>query len=58
MSDIVLSGELGQLINIIHEEPIGYFHFAHSYVRGNWAREADSCFSLNSSILSLKRVYS
>jgi len=46
VSEIVLSGQLGQLINVVHIEPVGYFHFAHSYVRGNWAREEDSAFSL------------
>lgn len=46
VSEIVLSGKLGQLINVVHIEPVGYFHFAHSYVRGNWAREEECCFSL------------
>ncbi|PCH41294.1 NAD(P)-binding protein [Wolfiporia cocos MD-104 SS10] len=46
VSEIVSSGQLGQLINIVHVEPVGYFHFAHSYVRGNWAREEECSFSL------------
>ena len=46
VTEVVRSGALGPLINVVHIEPIGYFHFAHSYVRGNWAREKDSCFSL------------
>jgi predicted dehydrogenase len=46
ITEIVRSGSLGKLINIHHIEPIGYYHFAHSFVRGNWAREQDSSFSL------------
>ncbi|KAI0082553.1 NAD(P)-binding protein [Panus rudis PR-1116 ss-1] len=46
ITEIIRSGTLGQLINAVHIEPVGYYHFAHSYVRGNWAREEDSCFSL------------
>lgn len=46
MMEVMRTANLGQLINVVHIEPVGYYHFAHSYVRGNWAREADSCFSL------------
>lgn len=44
--EVIRSGTLGQLLNIVHVEPVGHYHFAHSYVRGNWSREEDSCFSL------------
>ena len=35
IKQLVSSGEIGDLINIQHVEPVGYYHFAHSYVRGN-----------------------
>ncbi|WP_349885429.1 Gfo/Idh/MocA family protein [Microbacterium sp. WHRI 7836] len=35
-------GAIGQLVSVEHLEPIGWWHFAHSYVRGNWAREEES----------------
>ncbi len=46
VTEVVRSGALGPLINVVHIEPVGFYHYAHSYVRGNWAREQDSCFSL------------
>jgi hypothetical protein len=36
IKEIVDSKVLGEIIDIQHNENIGYFHFAHSYVRGNW----------------------
>ncbi len=38
VKDIVAKGRLGHLVGIEHLEPIGWWHFAHSYVRGNWRR--------------------
>lgn len=36
IKEIIDSKELGEIVDIQHNENIGYYHFAHSYVRGNW----------------------
>lgn len=35
-------GRIGDLVTITNAERIGYWHFAHSFVRGNWRREDQS----------------
>lgn len=39
IKSIIDSGELGRVISIDHNENIGNFHIAHSFVRGNWRRK-------------------
>ncbi|XP_053405261.1 uncharacterized protein LOC123523143 isoform X4 [Mercenaria mercenaria] len=46
VKEIIDSGVIGDVVNINFTEPVGFWHFAHSYVRGNWHVEADSSFSL------------
>ncbi len=33
------SGAIGRVVSVQHNENIGNFHMAHSFVRGNWRRE-------------------
>ncbi|MDR1409339.1 MAG: Gfo/Idh/MocA family oxidoreductase [Oscillospiraceae bacterium] len=42
IKEIIRSGQIGKLITINHTENVGYFHFAHSYVRGDWKIESES----------------
>ncbi|KAF6830160.1 oxidoreductase [Colletotrichum musicola] len=37
---------IGDIINIVHTEPVGWWHFTHSYVRGNWRNEKTTAPSL------------
>ncbi|MDT8913710.1 Gfo/Idh/MocA family oxidoreductase [Amycolatopsis sp. PS_44_ISF1] len=42
LREIITSGRIGDIVSVEHLEPVGWWHHAHSYVRGNWAVEADS----------------
>ena len=39
---VLSDGEIGDIMTIQHLEPLGYWHQAHSFVRGNWRNEAES----------------
>ena len=43
LKELIDSGTIGQLVSIQHIESVGYWHMAHSFVRGNWSRSEDSC---------------
>ena len=42
IKEILESNKLGRLIGIESLEQVGFWHQAHSYVRGNWRREEDT----------------
>jgi len=52
VKEIADSGELGEIMSVQHLEPVGFWHHAHSYVRGNW-RRAD----LSASMLMAKSCH-
>ncbi|MEG0612417.1 MAG: Gfo/Idh/MocA family oxidoreductase [Clostridium sp.] len=42
LKNILDSKEIGELITIQHIENVGYYHQAHSFVRGNWRNKEES----------------
>lgn len=42
LKQLLAAGAIGDIVSLQHLEPIGYYHFAHSFVRGNWRREDES----------------
>jgi predicted dehydrogenase len=42
LHDVIASGRLGEIVTVEHRENVVAWHMAHSFVRGNWARAAES----------------
>ncbi|WP_405921133.1 Gfo/Idh/MocA family protein [Streptomyces sp. NBC_00122] len=55
LKHVLDSGRIGDVVSVQHLEPVGFWHQAHSFVRGNWRREdqassmlmAKSCHDLD-----------
>lgn len=46
MKELISSGEIGKVTNINQTENVGYWHFSHSFVRGNWHNSKETCPSI------------
>jgi predicted dehydrogenase len=42
LKQLLDAGAVGEIVSIAHLEPVGFWHQAHSYVRGNWRREDET----------------
>jgi predicted dehydrogenase len=42
MRQVIQSGDLGEIVDVIHRENVAFWHMAHSYVRGNWCNQGES----------------
>jgi len=39
LKEVLNSGVIGKIMNVNHLEAVGSFHYAHSFVRGDWSKE-------------------
>ncbi|MBB5080603.1 Gfo/Idh/MocA family protein [Nonomuraea endophytica] len=46
LKSLLDAGAIGEIVSVQHLEPVGWWHQAHSYVRGNWRRTDESTFML------------
>jgi predicted dehydrogenase len=46
LKKLIASGAVGEIVSVQHLEPVGYWHQAHSFVRGNWRNSSESSFML------------
>jgi predicted dehydrogenase len=46
VKQVVDGGRIGKVMSVQHLEPVGYYHHAHSYVRGPWRRQGAAAFML------------
>lgn len=46
VKSLIDDGRVGDVMSVQHLEPVGYWHYAHSYVRGNWRRSDLASFML------------
>lgn len=43
IKSIIDSGAIGKVMNVNQTENVGYYHYAHSFVRGNWHNSKETC---------------
>ncbi len=46
LKKVLDSGVIGEIVSVQHLEQVGYWHQAHSFVRGKWRNTAESSFML------------
>ncbi len=42
LKEVLDAGTIGEVVSMQHLEPVGYWHQAHSFVRGSWRNEGES----------------
>ncbi|MEU9106026.1 Gfo/Idh/MocA family oxidoreductase [Streptomyces xanthophaeus] len=42
LKEVLASGRIGEVVSVQHLEPVGFWHQAHSFVRGNWRRSDEA----------------